>query len=85
VFRISYDDTVNQLRLICRDATAFNEIQEAFSVKNDAAFFSERYGYQAKERLYAINKFGFFSSGLLFEILSWIKSQYGSLSCVAVS
>ena len=85
VFRISYDDTVNQLRLICRDATAFNEIQEVFSVKNDAAFFSERYGYQAKERLYAINKFGFFSSGLLFEILSWIKSQYGSLSCVAVS
>ncbi len=85
VFRVSYDDTTRQLRLICREHAAFDEIQEAFSVKNDAAFFSERYGYQAKERLYAINKFGFFSPGLLFEILNWIKAQYGSLSCVAMS
>ena len=82
---MSFDDTTKQLRLICREHAAFDEIQEAFSVKNDAAFFSERYGYQAKERLYAINKFGFFSPGLLFEILNWIKAQYGSLSCVAVS
>ena len=54
-------------------------------MKNSAAFFSERYGYQAKEYLYAINNFGFFSPGLLFEVLSWIKTQYGGLSCIAMS
>lgn len=85
VFRISYDETTRFLRVICREYGAFNQLQEAFSVKNDAAFFSERYGYQAKERLYAINKFGFFAPGLLFDILSWIKTQYGGLSCVAMS
>lgn len=85
VFRISYDETTNQLRVICRDKAAFAELQESFSVKNSAAFFSERYGYKAKERLYAINNFGFFSSGLLFEILSWIKIHYGGLSCIAMS
>ena len=85
VFRIVYDDTTRCLRVICRDNSAFEELREAFSVKNDAAFFSERYGYQAKERLYAINNFGFFLPGLLFEVLSWIKTQYGGLSCIAMS
>lgn len=54
-------------------------------MKNDAAFFSERYGYKAAERLYAINKFGFFAPGMLFDILSWVKTQYGGLACVAIS
>ena len=54
-------------------------------MKNDAAFFSERYGYKAKQKLYAINNFGFFLPGLLFEVLSWIKTHYGSLSCIAMS
>lgn len=85
VFRISYDDTTNQLRLICKDHNAFDEIQEAFSVKNDSAFFTERYGYKSAEKLYAINKFGFFAPGLLFEILSWIKTNYGGLGTVAIS
>lgn len=64
---------------------ALEDLREAFSVKNDAAFFSERYGYKAEEKLYAINKFGFFAPGMLFEVLSWIKTQYGGLSCVAMS
>ena len=85
VFRISYDVTTNQLRLICKDHNAFDEIQEAFSVKNDSAFFTERYGYKSAEKLYAINKFGFFAPGLLFEILSWIKTNYGGLGTVAIS
>ena len=85
VFRISYDDTTNQLRIICKDKNAFIELQDAFSVKNDAAFFSERYGYKSAEKLYAINKFGFFASGLLFEVLNWIKTNYGGLSCIAMS
>ena len=85
VFRFVYDKAMNQLRVICRDREAFEQLQYAFSVKNDAAFFSERYGYKAKDRLYAINKFGFFAPGLIFEVLSWIKTQYGGLSCIAMS
>lgn len=80
-----FDSTTRCLRVVCRDNGAFKDLQEAFSVKNESAFFSERYGYKAAERLYAINKFGFFAPGLLFEVLSWIKTQYGGLNCVALS
>lgn len=85
VFRFSFDSTTKCLRVICREREAFDQLREAFSVKNDAAFFSERYGYQAKDRIYDINAFGFFLPGLLFEILSWIKTQYGGLSCIVLS
>ena len=85
VFRISYDNTINNLRIIYRDITAFDELRDAFSVKNDSAFFLERYGYKAEQKLYAINKFGFFSPGLIFEILQWIKTMYGGLHCIAIS
>ena len=85
VFRISYDNTTQCLRVICRNHDAFEKLREVFSVKNDAAFFSERYGYSAAERLYVINKFGFFAPGLLFEILKWIKESYGGLGQVAMS
>ena len=85
VFRISYDHSINNLRIIYRDINAFDELRNAFSVKNDSAFFLERYGYKAEQKLYAINKFGFFSPGLIFEILQWIKTLYGSLNCIAIS
>jgi hypothetical protein len=85
VFRISYDHSINNLRIIYRDINAFDELRNAFSVKNDSAFFLERYGYKSDPKLYAINKFGFFSPGLIFEILQWIKTVYGGLHCVAVS
>ena len=85
VFRVSFDETTQNLRIICRDHSSFDEIREAFSVKNDSAFFSERYGYKAAKKLYAINAFGFFMPGLLFEILNWIKINYGGLNQVAIS
>lgn len=85
IFRIVYDNVTNNLRIICKTVEAFEELREAFSVKNDSAFFLERYGYQAEQKLYAINKFGFFLPGLLFEILNWIKTLYGGLHCVALS
>lgn len=85
VFRIMYDDVTNNLRIVSRDTDAFEELQDSFSVKNTAAFFSERYGYSPDKKLYAINKFGFFSPGLIFEILQWIKLHYGDLSVVAMS
>ena len=78
VFRLSFDCTTKNFRIICRDNSAFDEIRNAFKVKNDFAFFSERYGYKADEFLYVINKFGFFAPGLLFDVLSWIKTAYGS-------
>ena len=85
LFRITYDAGTGMMRIMSRRYDAFEDIRDKFSASNDAAFFSERYGYQAKERLYAINNFGFFLPGLLFEVLSWIKTQYGGLSCIAMS
>ena len=85
VFRLSFDSTTKCFRIICRDNSAFDEIRNAFKVKNDSAFFSERYGYKAEEFLYAINKFGFFSPGLLFDVLSWIKTAYGSAKPLVMS
>lgn len=85
VFRITFDATTRCFRVICKDNSALDELRKAFQVKNDAAFFSERYGYKANEFLYAINQFGFFSPGLLFEILQWIKMSYGSAKPLVLS
>lgn len=73
------------MRVICKDYSAFEELREAFSTKNDAAFFSERYGYAASKKLYEINKFGYFLPGLLFEVVDWVKMSYGSTKCIAIS
>lgn len=85
VFRLVFDPTTRSFRLICKDNYAFDEIRKAFSVKNDSAFFSERYGFRAEEFLYAINKFGFFAPGMLFDIMQWIKDSYGTANVVAIS
>ena len=85
VFRLTFDATTRCFRVICRDIDAFDEIRNAFSAKNTSAFFSERYGYKAEEFVYAINKFGFFQAGLVFEVLQWIKDAYGSLKPLAMS
>ena len=82
---MSFDPTTKCFRLICRDNSALDEIRKAFSVKNDAAFFSERYGYKSEEFLYAINKFGFFAPGLVFDVMKWIKDSYGSANVIAIS
>ena len=82
---MTFDPTTKNFRIICRNSAAFDEIRNAFRVKNDAAFFSERYGFKAAEFLFAINKFGFFSPGLLFDILHWMKDTYGSLKPLAMS
>lgn len=85
VFRLVFDSVTKCFRLICRDNSALDEVRKAFSAKNDAAFFTERYGYKAEEFVYAINKFGFFPTGMLFEVLQWIKDTYGSARLLAVS
>lgn len=85
IFRISYDSAVNSMRILCKRPDLFEEIQKAFSVDNPQAFFSQQYGYRGQSKLFAINKFGYFLPGLVFEVLEWIKLHYGDLQLVAIS
>ena len=85
LFRISFDPLMKQMKVISLRQDLFNELREAFSVNNDAAFFTKQYGYSAPEKKYVINKFGYFAPGLIFEILNWFRTNYGSLNIVAIS
>lgn len=85
LFRLVYDNVVDSLRIICRRKDYFDELRQAFSVSNPGAFFSQQYGYKGQERLWNINQFGYFHSGLVFDVLNWIKTAYGDLSSVAIS
>ena len=84
-FRVSFDHVTGCMRVVARSRDALEEIRKAFSVENKSAFFSQQYGYKGEQRLYNVNKFGYFQPGLVFQVLDWIKTQYGSLNCVAVS
>lgn len=44
-----------------------------------------QYGYKTEAKVYAVNKFGYFSPGLVFEILQYIKDNYLSLQVLALS
>ena len=85
IFRICFDPVVNALRLLVKRQDLFEEIQEAFSVDNPQAFFSQQYGFRGQSKLLAINKFGYFAPGLVFDVLEWIKMHYGDLKLVAIS
>lgn len=85
IFRVSYDSAVNMMRILCKRSDLLEEIQNAFSVDNPQAFFSQQYGYKGQPKLLAVNKFGYFLPGLLFEVLEWIKLHYGDLQLVAIS
>ena len=85
LFRLTYDSDGDMLRIIAKNQTILDELVEAFTVDNPAAFYSQQYGYAGEPKLYNVNPFGYFSSGLLFDILEWIKTQYGSLRYLAVS
>ena len=85
IFRISYDCTIHKFKLFAARYDDFDEIRNAFSVDNPTAFFVHQYGYRAENKLYAINKFGYFSCGLIWEVFQQIKTTYGSLSVIALS
>lgn len=85
IFRIIFDSCVRKFKLIAKRYEMLEEIRNAFSANNPSAFIVKQYGYRAEARLYAINKFGYFSPGLLFNVLSWIKESYGDLSCLVMS
>lgn len=84
-FRLTFDPTVGKMRLLARKADDLEEIRDEFRVDNNAAFFAQAYGYRAEHYLYAVNKFGYFSAGMAFEVFNCIKTIYGSLSCIAIS
>lgn len=85
IFRILFDDTVRKIKIICRRYDMLEELRNAFSAPNPSSFFMKQYGYKTEAKIYQINKFGYFSPGLLFEVLSWIKQNYSDISCIAMS
>lgn len=44
-----------------------------------------QYGYNVPQKISIINSFGYFPVGFLYEILKYIKLQYGSLKVLAIS
>lgn len=85
LFRLQFDATTYQLRISSRRRDAFEELRNAFSFENPGAFFSKQYGYKVQPKIYNINQFGYFRPGLIKEVLSWIKDQYSSINCLAIS
>lgn len=85
IFRLTFDPVVNAMRVLCKRQDLFEELQKAFSVDNPQAFFSQQYGYKGQSKLFAVNKFGYFAPGLVFEVLNWVKIHYGDLQLVAIS
>ncbi len=85
LFRITFDSNINEMRVMSRRYDAFEDLRDKFSAANQAAFFSKVHGFTAAAKVYAINKFGCFDPGLVFDILEQIKLDYGDLSCVAMS
>lgn len=85
LFRISFDNVTRQLKISARRKDLFDELRNAFSFDNPAAFFTRQYGYKVADKIYNINQFGYFGSGMIYEVLNWIKDQYGSLTSLAIS
>jgi superfamily II DNA or RNA helicase len=84
-FRISYDSTTNNLILKCLNSVDLTKIIELYSDSNPSYFYMQQYGYNSPKKISIINNFGYFPSGFLFEILNYIKLQYGNLDVVAMS
>ena len=85
IFRLSFDSTVRMLKVACKKYELLEDLRNAFSAPNTSSFFMSQYGYKTEAKLYAVNKFGCFSPGLLFEVLEYIKQNYGSASVIAIS
>ena len=84
-FRITLDTTQLKWKLIALYKDDLDAIVEAFSAPNKTAYFSKMYGYSTPDKLYAVNMFGFFNLGLIFEIFKYLRQTYGSLDCLAMS
>lgn len=84
-FRILFDNTQFKWRILSQSQFDLDQMIDAFSVPNPTAFYSKVYGYNANQKLYIVNKFGYFPIGAIFEILKYIKQNYGSLDVLAMS
>ena len=85
MFRIVFDNTQFMWKLMAKDPTELERLSETFSDKNPSAFYAKAYGYNAPQKRYAVNKFGFFNIGMIFEVLKYIKTNFGSFDCLAMS
>ena len=85
LYRIQFDNVQFKWRIFAKYNSDLEAIINAFKAPNPTAFYSKMYGFEADKYLYSINMFGFFSIGLIFEVLSYIARIHGSVSCVEVS
>ena len=85
LYRILYDNITRKMQVICRDAYDRRKLVDEFSDENPAHFFTRQYGMATHERIYAVNEYGYFRPGLVFDVLRYIKEHHGNLTCVAIS
>ena len=85
IFRIVFDNVTAKFRILAKANSDLEKIVNAFSTVNNASFFTRQYGFETDNKNYSINKFGYFSIGLIFELFSYIKREYGEIDCVAIS
>lgn len=85
IFRIVFDPVTAKFRLLAKARSDLEKIVDAFSTFNNASFFTKQYGFETENKIYSVNKFGYFSIGLIFEVLNYIKREHGDLSLVALS
>ena len=80
--KISNSDNIftNSLKLTSKYTKLINELAKEFSVPNPTAFFVRQYGGQAENRLYAFNRFGYFQTGMIFEIMNYLKINYPNIT-----
>lgn len=84
-FKILFDPNMNMLQIRTLDQSIFDCMREAFSATNSNAFYVSLHGYSVDETVNLINEFGYFSPGLIFDILSYININFGGLQCVYMS
>lgn len=85
LFRISYNSTTNNMLLTCYNKNDLEKIIELYSDTNPSYFYMKQYGYVVEKKISVINSFGYFPCGFFFEIINYIKIQYGSLNVLALS
>ena len=85
IFRIYFSSKLRKFRIISFDNKYVDELIDTFSDINPSSFFMKQYGYAVESKISIINKFGYFPTGFIFELLKYIKLKYGSLSYVQMS
>ena len=85
LFRLLYDNVMNKFRILCRDSYDNRKLVDYFSDTNPTYYITRQYGMKSDERLYAVNSFGYFQTGLVFEVFKYIAERHGGLGVLAMS